>query len=74
MADKEKDVKSGRTKAPFFSKDQLKSRINAVKSGRTSANFVASEIFDRLKNAIRTVDMAKGGAVKKKKTVKRKKK
>ena len=72
MSGKEKDVKSGRTKAPFFSKDQLKSRINAVKSGRTSASFVASEIFDRLKNAIKTIDMKKGGVVqKKKKTIKK---
>lgn len=74
MSDKEKNEKSGSTKSPFFSKDQLKARIDAVKSGRTSAGFVAREIFDRLKNSIRTVDLAKGGSVKKKKTIKRKKK
>lgn len=72
MSDKEKDVKSGRTKP--ITKEYITSRISAVQSGRTSPRFVAAEIFDRLKNAIRTVDMAKGGAVKKKKTVKRKKK
>jgi hypothetical protein len=65
----EKDTK----KTPLLTKDQLKSRINAVKSGRTSVNMAAGEIFNNLKNAIKTINMAKGGAVKKKKIIRKKK-
>ena len=61
--------KSGRTSP--ISLNQIKSRINAVKSGRTSVSFAANDIFKKLKDSIKTIDMKKVGVVKKKKKAKK---
>jgi nitrogenase subunit NifH len=50
---------------------KIKSRIMAVKSGRTSPSFAAADIFKMLKDSVKTIDMKKGGVVKKKKKVKK---
>ena len=71
MADDKKVFKSKSGRTSPISLDQIKSRINAVKSGRTSASFAAKDIFNKLKDSIKTIDMKKGGVVKKKKKVKK---